>query len=82
MKVVTRGRQTGFAGVMADGTVRITLNAPPVDGKANRELSEWLAGQFGTRPGNVSIISGAQSRMKTVLIEEPAAVRPPWYHEP
>jgi hypothetical protein len=67
---------------MADGTVRITLNAPPVDGKANKELAEWLAGQFGTRAGNVSIIAGAQSRMKTVLIAEPGAVRPPWYNEP
>jgi len=79
---VTRGRKTGFSGVMADGTVRITLNAPPVDGRANRELTEWLAGQFGTKPGNVVIISGAQSRMKTVLIEDPGAVRPPWYDEP
>lgn len=62
--------------------MRITLNAPPVDGKANKELTEWLAGQFGTRAGSVSIIAGAQSRMKTVLIAEPGAVRPPWYHEP
>jgi len=30
----------------------------------------------------VVIISGAQSRMKTVLIEDPGAVRPPWYDEP
>lgn len=67
---------------MADGTFRITLNAPPVDGKANRELSEWLAGQFDTTPGKVSIIAGAQSRVKTVLIEEPGPVRPPWYNEP
>lgn len=82
MKVVTRGRQTGFSGVMDDGTVRITLNAPPVDGKANRELAEWLAGQFGTRPGSISIIAGARSRNKTVLISEPGAVRPSWYREP
>jgi uncharacterized protein (TIGR00251 family) len=67
---------------MADGTVRITLKAPPVDGKANKELSEWLAAQFGTRAGNVSIIAGEQSRKKTVLIAEPGAVRPPWHHEP
>lgn len=67
---------------MADGTVRITLSAPPVDGKANRELSEWLAAQFGTRPGSVSIISGEHSRKKTVMITSPGELRPPWYHEP
>lgn len=82
MKVVTRGRGTGFSGIMADGTVRITLSAPPVDGRANRELVEWLAAQFGTRPECVTIISGEHSRHKTVLISEPWAVVPPWYHEP
>ncbi len=66
---------------MADGTVKITIDAPPVDGKANLALSGWLAGQFGTTADNVTIITGRQSRIKTVRIREPGSTRPPWFNE-
>jgi hypothetical protein len=45
------------------------LKSPPVDGKANRELIELVAGHFGCPKSAVSIESGAAGRMKLVRIE-------------
>jgi len=78
VKVVTRGPETRYGGVMADGTIKIVLNAPPVDGRANHELTEWLSLQFGTARENVTILSGKHSRRKAVRVEHPRE-SPSWF---
>ena len=45
------------------------LRSPPVDGKANAELIQLLARQFGCPKSCVSIKSGSSSRTKLVKIE-------------
>lgn len=62
---------------MADGTVKVSLNAPPVAGRANRELMLWLSEQFRAGIEDVSIVSGRQSRRKTVRVINPGTV-PEW----
>jgi uncharacterized protein (TIGR00251 family) len=52
-----------------DGTWVAELKAPPVDGKANRELVELVARHFGCTKAAVAIKSGAGGRMKLVQIE-------------
>ena len=54
----------------ADGTWLATLKSPPVDGKANAELIELIAGRFGCRKAQVTIKAGAGGRRKLVRIEE------------
>ena len=54
----------------ADGTWLAKVKAPPVDGKANEELIRLVAEHFGLRKSQVSIKSGASSRLKSVQIEE------------
>jgi uncharacterized protein (TIGR00251 family) len=44
------------------------LKAPPVDGKANRELIALVARHFGCSKSAVSIKSGASSRLKLVQV--------------
>lgn len=44
------------------------LKAPPVDGKANRELIALVAQRFGCRKSAVSIRSGASGRFKLVQV--------------
>jgi len=46
------------------------VKSPPVDGKANRELVELIAGHFGCSKSAVSIKSGASGRLKLVRINE------------
>ncbi len=48
---------------------RVALSAPPVDGEANKALVEFLAKTLGVKKRQISIQSGAQSRLKTLQIE-------------
>lgn len=49
--------------------LKIKLSAPPVDGKANKELIRVLAAFTGIKKSRISIIKGFHSRNKTVLIQ-------------
>jgi uncharacterized protein YggU (UPF0235/DUF167 family) len=44
-----------------------------VDGRANAEVERFLAGLLGVARGRVSVVGGASSRDKTVLVEEVGA---------
>lgn len=52
-----------------DGTWHACVKSPPVDGKANDELRELIAGAFGVRKAQVSIRGGASARSKRIEIE-------------
>lgn len=63
-------RTIGFAGEHGQ-RLKIRISAPPVDGKANNMLMEFLAAEFGVGKRQVSLLSGQQSRQKRLLIEAP-----------
>jgi len=64
-------KRTEVAGVHGTA-LRIRLAAPPVDGKANAELTRFLADAFGVPLRNVTLVRGDASRQKAVRIEAPA----------
>jgi uncharacterized protein (TIGR00251 family) len=68
VRVVPNASREGVAGV-AEGVVRIRLRAPAVEGKANRALVAFLAGDLGVRASAVRIIRGEGSRTKVISIE-------------
>lgn len=51
-----------------DDALKIRLNAPPVDGRANVALQKFLAKQFNVSSKVVKIITGEKSRKKIFLI--------------
>jgi uncharacterized protein len=51
-----------------NGQVKVYLTAPPVEGKANDALCEFLAQHFAVRPSSVEIIKGLKSRHKVIKI--------------
>jgi uncharacterized protein (TIGR00251 family) len=53
-----------------DGTWQARVKVPPVDGKANEALIALVAAHFGVRKAQVSIKSGASSRLKRVAIAD------------
>lgn len=67
VKVVPRASRSEIAGEQ-DGTLRVRIAAPPVDGAANRELTRLLARCFELSPSAVEIVSGANSKNKVVRI--------------
>ena len=62
-----RAARTQIVGVH-DDRLKIQLNAPPVDGKANKALVAFLAKRFGLKKGSVEIVAGESSRRKRVRV--------------
>ncbi len=80
IKVIPGSRITEFFSLMSDGSYRIRLKAPPVDGKANIELIRWMSRQFGVSREEVCIKSGTTSRQKLIRIMHPTT-KPAWFNE-
>jgi uncharacterized protein (TIGR00251 family) len=68
VRVVPRASRSEVIGEY-DDALKVRIAAPPVDGAANRELIKLLARAFKLPPGSVAIISGRNSKTKTVRIE-------------
>lgn len=66
--VQPRAAKTAIAG-MHDGLVKIRLAAPPVEGEANRALTEFIAGKLGIPKSRVRVVAGAASRRKIVEMD-------------
>ena len=49
--------------------LKIALRAPPVEGKANKELLSLLASAMGLPRAKVQLKAGASARRKRVLLE-------------
>jgi uncharacterized protein (TIGR00251 family) len=68
VKVIPRARQTALAGVMDDGTLKVRLAAPPVDGAANKALVEFLAEILDLPKNQIDIVAGHTSERKLVSL--------------
>lgn len=67
VRVHPGARRTGITG-LHDGALKISLQPPPAEGRANEALVDFLAGYFRVPRSSVTITSGQSSRNKTVLI--------------
>ncbi len=65
-----RASRDEFAGLQGE-RLKIRLSAPPVDGKANAQLLEFLARAFGVPRRQVELEAGQTSRLKRVRIQRP-----------
>ncbi|HAU3911422.1 TPA: YggU family protein [Legionella pneumophila] len=60
-------KTTEIVGIHA-GALKIRLNSPPIDGRANAALQKFLAKQFQVPLRHVQLIHGQTNRMKSFLI--------------
>ena len=68
IRVVPRASRSEMAGIQGDA-LKLRLNAPPVEGKANDECIRFLAELLGVKKAQVTIIAGHTARIKTVAVE-------------
>jgi uncharacterized protein (TIGR00251 family) len=61
----SRNEIVGFT----EGVLHLKIAAPPVRGKANRELTSFLSQALGVSKSSVSIVKGQTSRNKVVTID-------------
>lgn len=51
-----------------DGALKISLTAPPADGRANEALIAFLAERLGMPRSSITLLQGATSRSKTLRL--------------
>ena len=67
VRIQPRASKNG-ASRMADGSLKIRLTAPPVDGAANEALVTFLSETLSVSKSVVEIVSGHASREKRIKI--------------
>jgi uncharacterized protein len=67
VRVQPRASRDEVAGVM-DGVMKVRLQAPALEGRANEALCEYLAQLLKTPTSAVRILSGDRSRIKRIAV--------------
>jgi len=62
--------RSGFAGRHGE-RLKVRLAAPPLEGRANRELLKFLAAELGLPRSRLELVAGAHGRGKTVRVSAP-----------
>jgi hypothetical protein len=68
--VQPRSSKTEIMGIYAE-RLKIKITAPPVDGKANKELIKLFAKLFSVPKSHISLLNGETSREKRFKIQAP-----------
>lgn len=81
VRVQPGAKKTAIVGVYGEGEsaqLKIAVQAPPIEGRANEALIAFLAKHFGIAKSAVVLISGELSRSKVFLLRgiTPDAVHP------
>ena len=66
VKITPRAPKNQIIGVMENGTIKIRLNAPPVDGKANLALIRFLGEILNIQESKIEIVAGETNRTKLI----------------
>jgi uncharacterized protein (TIGR00251 family) len=71
VRVTPRASRTAILGITGEGSsaaLRIALHAPPIEGRANAALVEFLSDLLGVRRSDIAITGGQHARNKALLI--------------
>ena len=68
LRVVPNASKSEFAGMRGD-SIKVRLNAKPVDGAANKELIRFISKELRLPKSSISIVRGERSREKLVAVE-------------
>jgi hypothetical protein len=72
LRVQPRASRNAIVGVMGDA-VKLAITAPPVDGKANAAVIEYLSDLFRVPKSSVVIVTGETGRNKLIAIRGKSA---------
>lgn len=75
--VMPNAARTAIQG-LHDGALKVRLHAPPVDGKANTALAQWLADTLDVPRASVTLARGMTSRRKQLVIDARHVERARW----
>ena len=67
VKVQPKASKNGIAGLYQDA-LKIRLTAPPVEGKANKALIDFLSDRLRVKKSQLKIVSGQLSKIKVIKV--------------
>lgn len=70
VRVTPRASKNEIVEVLSDGTIKIHLTAPPIEGKANEALIKFLAEVLGVSTTRIEVVAGAGGRDKLISVLE------------
>ena len=73
IRVVPRASKDGIAGLLGTEALKVRIQAPPVEGKANAYLIKYLSKQWKISKSTIEILSGETGRNKRIRIFNPPA---------
>jgi uncharacterized protein len=68
IRVIPRAARTELSGWRGD-SILVRLQAPPVEGAANKALLKFLADALGVRQSDLRIVAGDKSRDKVIEVD-------------
>lgn len=68
VRVTPRASRNEIVEVLNDGTIKVHLTAPPVEGKANEALIRFLADILDIPKSRLEVVAGAGGRDKIISV--------------
>ncbi len=68
VRVQAGAKKTEIAEIMDDGTIKIRLTAPALEGKANHALIQYLSDLLKVKASSIEIVAGLRSKDKLVTV--------------
>ncbi len=70
VKIQANAKKDKICGALPDGTIKIKIAAPAVDGKANAKLMEFLSGEYDVAKSQIEIVKGLKNTLKQIKISQ------------
>jgi uncharacterized protein len=70
LRITPRASKNEIVEILSDGTVKVHLTAPPVDGKANEALLKFLSEILDVPVSSLDIVAGAGGRDKLISVTD------------
>jgi hypothetical protein len=67
VRVHPRAKRTAITGIIGEA-LKISLSAPPLEGRANEELTEFLCGLLDVPRSAIHILTGTNTRNKVIRV--------------
>ena len=70
VRITPRASRNKIVEILGDGTIKIHIAAPPVDGEANAELISFLADVLNIPKSRLEIVAGQSGRDKLIAVTD------------
>jgi hypothetical protein len=74
VRLTPRASKNEIVEILSDGTVKVHVTAPPVNGQANEVLLKFLGQVLGVAPSRLEVVAGATGRDKLISVMDMDAV--------